>query len=122
MATIDPTVIATGRGDGSTLRVIWTPVTAADTCRAVSYPECADKSIQVAGTFDSASVAVNGSNDGTNFAALRDPGGTTIAITSAAIRAILENTVVVVPLVSGGGGSQSLTISMLIHLTNPLRT
>lgn len=121
MATIKPTVTAVGRGDGSTLQVIWTPVTEADTCAAVSYPECADRSVQVAGTFGSSSTAVQGSIDGTNYASLNDPGGTVIALTAAGIKGILENTVYVKP-VTTGGSSQSLTISMLVHLTNPLRT
>src|SRR5512139_881962 len=123
MAVIKPTVTAIGRGDGSTLRVLWTPVTNADTCAAVSFPECADKSIQVLGTFNAASVAVHGSNDaGTTFAALNDPGGTVIAISAAGIKAILENTELVKPVFSGGGASQSLSVAMLFHLTNPLRT
>ena len=123
MAAIAPTVTAIGRGDGSTLRVVWTPVTANDTCVAVSYPECSDKSIQGLGTFDSGSIALQGSNDGgTTYAALHDPGGTTIAITSAGIKAVLENTELIKPVVSSGGGSQSITVAMLLHLTNPLRT
>ncbi len=121
MATIKPTVRAVGRGDGSTLQIIWTPVTEADTCAPVEFPECSDKSIQVLGTFGGASVALNGSNNnGTTFAPLSDPGGTVIAITSAKIKAVLENTQQIQP-VASGGTSQSLTIAMLVHLTNPLR-
>lgn len=121
MAAIKPTVLAVGRGDGSTLQVIWTPVTEADTCVAVEYPEFSDKSIQVLGTFGSASVALQGSNDsGVTFAALHDPGGTAIAITSAGIKAVLENSQQIKP-VATGGSSQSLSIAMLLHLTNPLR-
>jgi hypothetical protein len=120
MAVIKPTITAVGRGDGSTLQAIWTPVTEADSCAAISYPECSDKSIQAIGTFGGSSVALNGSNYGTTYAALRDPGGTTIALSSAGIKAVLENTTAIQPSITGGT-NQSLTIAMLLHLTNPLR-
>lgn len=122
MAAIKPTVTDVSiRGNESTYTVVWTPVTEADTCVAVQMPEYADRSIQVSGTFGGASVAVQGSNDGTNFAALRDPSSTTIAITTAGIRAVLENTYQTKP-VATGGTSQSLTIAMLFHLSHPFRT
>lgn len=124
MATISPTITDVGAtGDGSTLRVVWTPVTAADTCAAVKFPELADKSIQVLGVFDSVNVAVHGSNDGgTTYAALNDPGGTVIDITAAGIKQVLENTEYVKPIPLTGGGAQSITIAMLFHLSNPKRT
>ena len=124
MATIVPTITYpnAARGDGSTVLVVWTPVTENDTCRPVSYPEMSDKSVHVSGTFGGASVAVNGSNNsGASYAALNDPSSTAIAITSEKIKAVLENTALVQPSPTGGSG-QSLTISMLFHLTNPLRT
>ena len=121
MATITPTITAVGRGDGSTLQIVWTPVTESDTCAPISFPEMSDKSIQVLGTFGGCSVAMNGSNDGTTYAALRDPSSTTIAISAAGIKAVLENTMFLQPSPSGGSG-QSITINMLVHLTNPLRT
>lgn len=69
-----------------------------------------DRCIQVAGTFGSATVTVHGSNDGTNYAALRDNTGTAISITTAAIRQIGEIPTYVKPVISGGDGTQSLTI------------
>ncbi len=122
MATIAPTVTEIGYGNFAAKQAIWTPVTSADTCGAVTFPEYSEKSIQVAGTFDSASVAVNGSNDGTNYVALNDPGGTVIAVTSAKIKGVLEKTMFVQPVATSGGGSQSLTISMFFLATNPLRS
>lgn len=122
MATITPTTRDVGpSGDGSIMLVTWPAVTAADTCAPVSFPAMADKSVQAAGTFDSGSVAVHGSNDGSNYAALRNPASNVIAITTAGINAVLENTVFVQPVISGGGGSQSLTISMLFRMLNTLR-
>ena len=121
MATILPdSITSIGIGDGATVQVQWTPVTEADSCAAIAYPEWTDRSVQAAGTFGSGSVAVQGSNDGTNFASLHDPGGTAIAITSAGVKQILENTYQVKPGFSGGS-SQSLTVTMILRLNNPLR-
>lgn len=123
MATINPVILdVSDKGDGSTKTVIWTPVTESDTCAAVSLPELTDKSIHVSGTFGSASVAVKGSNNGgASFASLNDPTGTVIAISGEAIKAVLENTLLVQPVASGGSG-QTLKISMLFHMNNPFRT
>ena len=122
MATITPTIewLAIGKGDGSVYRVTWKTIGDADTCTPYSCPEYTDKSIQVEGTFSSASVAIQGSNDGTNFEPLRDPSGTTIAITAAGIKQVLENTLLVRP-ASTGGASSSLTVTVLMRLNNPLR-
>jgi hypothetical protein len=121
MATITPTLLdISSKQDGSVIRAIWTPVTEADTCAPVQFPQYADKSVQVAGTFGSSSTAVQGTIDGTNFAALTDQGGTTIAITAAGIKQVLQNAYQIKP-VTTGGTSQSLTISMIFRLSNPLR-
>lgn len=122
MATIIPTIKDVSlRGDGSVFQVIWSGVTEVDTCRAVSYPQYADKTVQVAGDFGGTSVAVNGSIDGVNYAALTDQGGTTIAITSAGIKQVLQNALLVQPALTGGS-STALTVSMIFRLSNPLRT
>ena len=122
MATIVPTVVLLGKQDGSIKRITWTPVTENDTCAPVALPEYADKSLQVLGTFGSASVALQGSNDGgATYAALNIPAGTALAITAAGVKAVLENTELVKPVVTGGT-SQSLTIVMVARLSNTMRT
>lgn len=121
MATIVPTVLdISPKQDGSVFRAIWSGVTQADTCQQVQFPQYADKTIQVAGTFGGTSVAVNGTIDGTNFAALTDQSGTTIAITTAGIKQVLQNAYQIQPALTGGAGV-SLTISMIFRLSNPLR-
>jgi hypothetical protein len=44
-----------------------------------------------------------------------------IGITTTKVQAILENTLQTKPVITGGT-SQSLTVAMLIHISNPLRT
>jgi len=122
LADLQASRTAAGRGDGSTIIVTWSNVTAADTCHPVQYPEYGDRSVHVYGTFDGARVQIQGSNNGgVSFTALADPTETTIQLTTERIKAILENTDFIMPVISGGGGAQSLGISILFHLTNPLR-
>lgn len=121
MAVIPP-AITDVNGDGSTILAVWTTVTNADTCRAVSYPAHTDKSVVVTGTPNAATVAVNGSNDGTTYVTLSSAPATPIALTAAGANIIVENTVYVQPAATGGGGSQSLKISILMQRNSPLRT
>lgn len=123
MAAIAPAITdISDRANGSTFLVQWTPVTEADTCNPVSFPMHSDKSIHVSGTFGGATVVLQGSNNsGTTYVGLRDPSSTAISMTADTIKAVLENTQLVKPSASGGS-SQSLTISMLFHLSHPLRT
>jgi hypothetical protein len=120
MATIVPTKVLVGNGDGSTFTMTWTPVTESDVCQAVSLPEYADKSVHASGTFGGASVRVYGSNNGSTFVALNDASSTAIAISAEGIKQVLENTLLVKPDCTGGS-AQSLTITMLFRLSNPLR-
>ena len=122
MANIAGVTASVGRGDNSTIVVTWANIGNADTCHEVSFPEYADRSIHVSGTFNGASVVIQGSNNGAvSFATLNDPTETAITISTEAIRAVLENTAFIKPVITGGGGLQSLTVSLLFHLTNPLR-
>lgn len=124
MAAVAPTISdVSPNGDGSAILVQWTPVTSAtsDTCNPVKYPKHTIKSVQVAGTFGGGSVGVSGSNDGTNYEPLNTPANSAIAITSAAINKVLENTLDVEPVLTGGS-STSLTITMLLVMPNPART
>ena len=122
MAVIAPTIVPIGNRDGSIVRVTWATVTEADTCGPAALPEFADKSIQVFGSFGGTSVALHGSNDGgTTFAALNIPAGTAIAITTASIKQVLENTEQIKPVLTGGT-STSISVVVLCRLANPLRT
>lgn len=122
MSVIAPTITTIGSGDGSIKRVVWTPVTEADSCAPVQLANFADKSIQALGTFGGATVALHGSNDGgVTYAALNTPASVAIGLTAAGIKAVLENTEYVKPVMTGGT-NQSLTIALVARLANPLRT
>ncbi len=116
MATINPTFTRYGPGD-NTVVVTWTPVTNADSAAPVSghWGDYADRTIQISGTFDSATVVLQGSNDDVTYAAITDPQGNAISKTSAAIEACIEGTLFVKPTFSGGGASQSLTVTLCMR-------
>lgn len=61
-------------------------------------------SVQVTGTFGSATVKIMASNDGTNFSQIGDKGGTAIALTSAGIEEISSGFRYYKPDVTGGTG------------------
>ena len=97
----------------------WTPLTEADTCAAIKLDRVAtDIMMQVSGTFGSASVALHGSLDGTNYAALADLDGGTIAVTSAGLTSARDAPLWLKP-VASGGSSQSLTINVLVRTIAP---
>lgn len=91
----------------------WTPIGDADTCTAIPMSGSSDRSVQITGTFGSATIVIQGSNDGTNYAPLTDPQGNAISKTSAAIEQISELTRYIKPTTSGGTGS-AITVSLLL--------
>lgn len=110
MAEIEADTAQLATSDDRVFVTTWTPVTNADTCEAIRHSSVRDRCLQVLGTFDSATVALHGSNDGTNYAALKDAGGSAIGLTAAGIVQVQQIPVWVKPVISGGGASQSLTI------------
>lgn len=110
-------VEAYGRQNG--FSVAWGPMANGDTGGPTSsFGGFADKTIQVEGTFGAGgSIAAEGSNDLTNFRALTDPQGVTIAMTAAGIKQITEATMAFRPHVTAGDGTTSLTVTMFFRRT-----
>jgi hypothetical protein len=76
----------------------------------------ADRSVQVEGNFGiGGNVAITGSNDGTHFQVLNDPSMTPLNIVSPRIRAILEATRQIAPLVTAGDGTTAVVVSLLMR-------
>jgi hypothetical protein len=117
-------------------QVIWTPLTSTNTAgEPVGSPiginagdgaqglgflaGFADKSVAVTGTFGSATLVIQGSNDGTNWFTLTDPNGNLLSFTSAPshLLEVTESVIMLQPSTSGGG-TQSLTVAMFFRKTN----
>jgi len=114
MATITPVSTKCYSYNSESFAVQWTPVTSADTASAIEVPAYAKVAVQIAGTFDSATVVLQGSIDSTNFVALTDPQGNTISKTVAALEQVEEVVRYIKPAFSGGAGSQSLTVTIYL--------
>lgn len=100
-------------GDGSAMQAVWASAATGDTCAAIKMPGFTARSISIQGTFDSATVVVNGSIDGTNYSGLTNMAGSALSKTSAFCGGVSDATLYYQPAFSGGGGSQALVISML---------
>jgi hypothetical protein len=113
MALINPTKIWLRQND--VVAYEWV-MEEGDTAISVEVPNKSDKTVQVSGTFGSATVTVQGSVDQAAgvFNDLRDPQGNTISVTSADIVTVLENVAFIQPVVSGGSGT-SVTIRIYMR-------
>lgn len=111
MATIDHIRVQTQNTRAFVAQ--WADLAAGDDGDAIGFSQYTDKSVQVSGTFGGASLRIEGSNDGVNWAVLTDPQGNDLLISSAKIEMITEATAYVRPVVVGGG-TVALTVSMLL--------
>ena len=110
-----PTVQHSRSSTGSSAAFIatWPALAQGDTGDALPFSQYTDRSVQVVGTFGGATLRVEGSNDGTNWAVLTDPQGNDLLITSAKIEMITEATLYLRPNVSGGDGTTALAVILL---------
>ena len=109
------TVQRTGKAHKRTQRYLWETLTGDDDGSPVSISDGTDGSIQATGTFDSATVNFQGSNDGgTTWFNLTDETGTEIALTAAGGKMFLPRADKVRPLTSGGGASTDIDVHMVI--------
>jgi hypothetical protein len=107
---------AVSRISTNSVVITWTGATNGDTFQPIptEFADYSDRSIQVSGTFGGATVNLQGSNDGTNFANLSDPQGVAIGFTASGIKQVLEAVLYQRPAISGGTGS-SINVSMFLR-------
>ena len=124
MATVNPTISRNqAGGDDSILVATWTPLTTANADGAtMKYPEWADRTFSVTGTFGAGgTLVIQGSNDGTNWFTLNSAAGATAAsFTAAGIKTMIELPLFVRPFVSAGDGTTSLSVILVARRANPL--
>jgi hypothetical protein len=116
MATV-PFTAEDIRTFGDTGHVIaWTSLANGDDGTPLEMIGSADRSVQVVGTFGAGgTVLLEGSNDGTNYNTLHDPGGTALSLTTSQIVAVLEISAFIRPRVSAGDGTTALTVTLLVR-------
>ena len=110
MSTIIPTEI-----EGAT-SYRWTDYSTADTSvpARMTNQEGLAGSVQVTGTFGGATVAIQVSNDGTNFVTLRDATGIAITFTAAGFAEFSTAALFIKP-TSSGGTADNVTVTVVLR-------
>ena len=121
MATIQPT-FTTPSGDAAVHRsVVWTPMANGDAGAPISADNIGlnDRSVQVNGTFGTGGTVLwEVSNDGTNWFTATTPAGTSISLTAAGLKQIVESALYARPRVSAGDGTTQITVTLSARRSN----
>jgi len=118
-ATVPATGIAVPGRDERASVSTWTPMATGDVGEAVQNPTYLKRSVQATGTFGGATITMQGSNDGTNWATLKDDSSTPadVALTATGIMNIKTLTRFIRPSVTGGAAA-AITVKLLIVRSN----
>lgn len=117
MAAQDPTeVTPPGVINRHSTTVKWGPLAVGDTCTAdQNVGGAVIRSIQIEGTANGGTIAITGSNDGTNFENLNDIGGSAITGKSTGVfLQIQQPSLWIKPVLSGGGASTAITVTLYL--------
>ena len=114
MATINPVGTWLAKG---VYKTTWETLTGTgDTAAAERAAAVPDKTIHVFGTFESATVTIQGSNDGgTTYTTLADPNGNALTFSANGMETILENPQLIRPTASGATGGTDVDVIMISH-------
>jgi hypothetical protein len=125
MATVNWTSTPLRSYGNNVVVVSWSPITTANNDgQRFEMPGSADRSVQVFGTFGAGgTITFQGSNEATPSAwvTLAAAGDATedMIFTASDMKQLLESTRWVRPLLSGGDGTTSLTVLMLVRRPAP---
>lgn len=103
MATIAKVLIPSQRQRVQGIK--WEAVGNADVGAPHEMAAWPDRTVQLVGTWGSATIVIQGSNDGNTWATLRDPAGNDLSFSANGLKAILENPRYIRPSSSGGTGT-----------------
>ena len=113
MAEISQATTYPTKAGGDVAVTSWTDLASGDTGQPVVLAQFADRTVQVGGTFDGASLIFEGSNDGATYHTLMDPQGNALSFTAAGLEAVLELPLWVRPRVSGGGAGVAINVTLV---------
>ena len=113
MATIIPTTVEQ-QIQAAAYR--WTDYSTADTSTPIKVQNMQGLagSVQVTGTFGSATITLQVSNDGTNYVTLKDSTGIEILITAAGMREFSTAALYLKP-TSSGGTADNVTVTVILR-------
>ena len=127
MATVNATAgknAADVQGDGSCLLWQYTPLTTTNADSSpIDFTQWGDMSVQVRGTWGAGgALAIEGSNDGTNYVVLNSAQGTALSLSADSLKQIVERPRYVRARVTGGDGTTSLAATFVFRRATPMRT
>lgn len=113
MATIVPTTV---EEQVRAAAYRWTDYSTADTSSPIKVQNMQGLagSVQVTGTFGGASIALQVSNDGTNFVTLKDIAGVDISLNTAGLREFSTASLFLKP-TSSGGTADNVTVTVVLR-------
>jgi hypothetical protein len=126
MATIVPNMnfrVGTGpkEDDQSLILASWANLNGANNVGTpVLFAQWADRSVQLTGCFNTGTVVIEGSNDGTNYSNLSDMNGNAVAFTAAGLRQIVEAPLYARPRVVANGAATDVGVTLLLRRNSPL--
>lgn len=94
----------------------WTPMPFGGIGQPMGVVASGDRTVQVEGTFGvGGTCVIEGTLDGANWHTLHDPSGASLSFNGGGLRTVLENVVALRPNVTGGDGSTSLTVTIVVR-------
>lgn len=97
-------------------RLAWANMANGDTGEEKALSRYADRSAHVSGDFGvGGAVIIEGTNNGTTWVTLKDEGGADLRFTSEGIAYIVAPTFLTRPRVTGGDGTTSITVTLLLR-------
>lgn len=113
MATIDAQWV--GPDETGVVYVTWEALGNADNGEAIAVAHLLNKSFQIIGNFGSATIVIEGSNDGgVTWNTLHDATGANCSYTAAAMGTAVEQPLLLRPRTSGGTGTDLDVILVLL--------
>lgn len=103
------------RVTGGIYRVIWPAMGIADTGTVFAIASEMEASVQVEGTFGGATVALQGTLDGTLYQTLNDPQGNALTFTTASLEKVQESLVYSIRPSTSGGAGTSVNVTLLFR-------
>lgn len=93
----------------------WDAIPANEVGKAVECGARSDRSFQVDGNFDGATVVIEGSNDGTTYFTLTDPFGALLSFSAAGLRQVTEASTFIRPRTIGGAAPSIKVTSIFCY-------
>lgn len=120
MATIDFTITEFPKYP-HVVMLTWETLTNGDQGRPFEFLEHADRTVQFTGTFDTSTVVLQGSNDGTNWGTMDDFVGDAISLAAANLVPRLVSGIprYMRPACTAGGGSTDIDCTLTIRRQRP---